>query len=134
MTVFLDACAIIYWIEGVEPWRQRVKDHIRRILGPAGGPVAVSEISLLECTVKPLQDRNVEMLARFEQFFSQPELISVALDRAVISRAAQVRAVTRLKTPDALQAACALSLETEAVFLTNDRRFDRVPGLTPRIL
>ncbi len=134
MTVFLDACAIIYWIEGIEPWRQRVQDQIRSALGSSGGSIAISEISLLECTVKPLQDRNAERLARFDQFFGQPELISVALDRAVISRAAQVRAFSKLKTPDALQAASALSLEAEVLFLTNDRRFDRVPGLTTKVL
>lgn len=135
MTAFLDACAIIYWVDGVEPWYARLKKALDGIRGGASNPsAAVSELSWLECRIKPLRDNDKTLLARYDQFFSQPSMIRVGLGVNVIDAAARLRAVHNLTTPDALQAACALSLDAPVVFLTNDRRFDRVPGLKTKTL
>ncbi|TLU59050.1 MAG: type II toxin-antitoxin system VapC family toxin [Chlorobium sp.] len=50
----------------------------------------------------------------------------VDLSRNVIDIATRIRASFGLKTPDALQAACCLSLESPHVFLTEDRAFSKV--------
>lgn len=135
MTIFLDACVIIYWVEGVEPWYSRLTQNLDDIrAGSRNIDTAVSELSWLECRIKPLRDNNVTLQAHFERFFSQPSMIRVGLGVQVIDTAARIRARHKLSTPDALQAACALSLDTELVFLTNDRRFDRVPGLKTKVL
>jgi len=52
----------------------------------------------------------------------------VELTREQLRAAAQLRAVTGAKTPDALHLASALSASC-GTFLTNDRRLPRIPGL-----
>jgi predicted nucleic acid-binding protein len=62
-------------------------------------------------------------------FSARPDLRKVLLSVPVLERATELRAHLNLKTPDALQAACALSITGKTVFLTNDSCFERVPGL-----
>jgi hypothetical protein len=45
-----------------------------------------------------------------------------------------VRAFCSIKTPDAIQAASALSIKGPVRFVTNDKRFGLVPGLTVSLL
>jgi predicted nucleic acid-binding protein len=47
----------------------------------------------------------------------------------VVDLATAIRARSGLRTPDALQAACCLSLEQPASFITNDAGFRRVTAL-----
>jgi len=51
----------------------------------------------------------------------------------ILERAAQLRAATNLKTPDAIHAATALEHGC-TLFVTNDSTFRRVPGLPVTIL
>ncbi len=48
--------------------------------------------------------------------------------------ATNLRAFTGLKTPDAIQAATALALSQNPVFITNDASFARVAALDLRLL
>jgi len=57
----------------------------------------------------------------------------VPIARAVLERAAALRAATNLKTPDAIHAATAL-IEGCTLFVTNDALFRRVPGLNVTVL
>ena len=57
------------------------------------------------------------------------EMELVDLDRAQLRAAAQLPAAYRIRTPDALQLAAALSTRCEA-FLTNDRELPDLPGLS----
>jgi predicted nucleic acid-binding protein len=50
------------------------------------------------------------------------------LSSELLRAAAQLRAVTGIKTPDALQIAAALSAGCKA-FVTHDRRIPAIPGL-----
>lgn len=52
------------------------------------------------------------------------------ITEAVLERAAEIRATTNLKTPDAIHAATAL-VEGRAVFITNDPAFRRTSALSP---
>ncbi len=133
MVFFYDACAVIYLVEAVEPWYSQLKGILVR-LGGHRAQHAVSELSLLECRVKPLHLGPTELPNRFDRFFNAPTLTRVPLKRQVVTHATELRAKFGLKTPDALQAACALSLPGEVLFLTNDQRFARVPNLDTRII
>jgi predicted nucleic acid-binding protein len=90
--------------------------------------VATSALTLLETQVVPLRAGN-EMLARqYERFLIRSgSLRLVPIDHGLLRAAAHVRATTRLKTPDALQVASALSADCP-VFLTNDGRIPSLPG------
>lgn len=128
--LFLDACAIIYEVETVEPWNARLRAALERFhrADPAVG-IAVSELSWLECRVQPLRDNKTALLAAYDVFFSTEHLTVVPLTRSVIELGTVVRARSRLRTPDALQAACCLSLGPSARFLTSDPAFTREAAL-----
>ena len=68
-------------------------------------------------------------LDRFEALLAQPDLLVVELSASVVELATQLRAKHRLRTPDALQAACCLELGPEAVMITGDAGFQRVRAL-----
>ena len=96
----------------------------------AGGlQLAISRLSWLECRVGPLRRRDAEALARFDAFFLHPDLEWVELSPAVVERATLLRAEHNLRTPDALQAASCLQLGADAVMVTGDAGFQRVPSL-----
>lgn len=130
MTVFLDAGAIIYLLEGDAGVRGSVQVVLRSLRsGDDTALLAVSALSRLEYRVRPLKDRNERVLARYAAWFSDPGLLVVELGAEVIDLATELRAGYGLRTPDALQAACALATDRDARFVTGDRDFERVSGL-----
>ena len=52
----------------------------------------------------------------------------IDITRDQLRAAAQLRAATGVKTPDALQLVCAIGTGCKT-FLTNDRKFPPIPGL-----
>jgi predicted nucleic acid-binding protein len=135
VTVFLDACAIIYRVDAVEPWLSRLTAALTRLHSGATQPgLAVSRLSLLECRVQPLRKNDRPLLAAYGEFFATPALQLVELDAEVVDRATIIRSQTNLPTPDALQAACALSIPDDVHFVTSDRKFQRVAGLKLELL
>lgn len=77
----------------------------------------------------PVGSGDHDLLARYDDFFNRPDLICVELNASVVDLATLLRTRYVLKTPDALQAACALQLGEGHVFLTGDAAFQRVAGL-----
>jgi predicted nucleic acid-binding protein len=57
----------------------------------------------------------------------------VTLSREVMDRATAIRAQYGLKTPDAIHLAAAVAAGCD-VFLTNDHRLDRFPGITIEVV
>jgi predicted nucleic acid-binding protein len=102
-------------------------DMIARRLSPTDFLV-VSELSRLECRVKPMRDGNTVLLDEFDRFFTESVSDVVTLSREVIDRATDIRSQYGFKTPDAIHLAAA-SLANCELFLTNDRRLDRFTGL-----
>ena len=134
MIAFLDASAVIYAVEGSPKWSEALKQQLRQLAmadqASAGGlQLAISRLSWLECRVGPLRRRDAEALARFDAFFLHPDLEWVELSPAVVERATLLRAEHNLRTPDALQAASCLQLGADAVMVTGDAGFQRVPTL-----
>lgn len=125
--IFWDACAAIYFVDNNEPWVEKVVSLVKQLDDGSGH--AVSQLSLLECRVKPLREQNAAVLAAYDRFFSRNDLLQVPLNKQVVLEAARIRAAYNLQTPDALQAASAISLPGAVRFLTNDPHFARVPGL-----
>lgn len=133
MTVFLDACVLIYRFEGHPKFKQSADDLIAHLTQDQTAPaLAVSRLTLLECRVKPLRERNQVLLQRYDDFFRAVRVQE--LSAAVVGMATEIRARYGLKTPDALQAASALTLEQPVVFVTGDQVFERVPGLDVRLI
>jgi uncharacterized protein len=125
---FLDSSAAIYYFEGDATAQKAVRDVLLNLKNqyPAC-ELAVSRLGVMECRVKPLRDNSQTLLAAYEAFFAQARIVE--LTAAVVDTATTLRAAYGLKTPDALQAASALSLEEDVVFVTADLGFARLSGL-----
>lgn len=88
-----------------------------------------SAVTLLEVLVVPYRIGDVQLADRYELLLTRSRGVRVVdLTRDQLRAAAQLRAMTGAKTPDALQLAAALSTRCRT-FVTNDRALPAVPGL-----
>lgn len=126
--VAIDTAVFIYLIEA----HPRFLPHILPLFTQADRGervLATSALTLLEVLVVPYRAGNRQLAERYERLLTGSRgLRIVDLDRNQLRTAAQLRAVTGIKTPDALQLAAALGAGCGA-FVTNDRRLPPVPGL-----
>jgi predicted nucleic acid-binding protein len=91
--------------------------------------LVTSALTLLEVLVVPYRAGNRLLAERYEALLTRSRGIRlVELTREQLLAAAQLRAATGVKTPDALQLVAALGTSC-TTFLTNDRRLPPVPGL-----
>ena len=135
MTIFFDTSALIYLVEGADPFASRVRAELSQIAKkyPKIG-AAVSRLSWLECRVRPARNDEHTVLAAFDSFFARPDLIWLELNKDVVELATAIRVKHGLRTPDALQAACCLQLGAKHIFLTGDSAFKKVAGLNVTVL
>lgn len=126
--VGLDTAAFVYYIEENPRYLPFLEHLFRRI--DAGELHAVtSGVTLLEVLVVPYRSGDTELAERYEALLTRSRgLVFRDLDRPLLRAAARLRAVTGMKTPDALQVAAALGGRC-STFVTNDRRIPQPPGL-----
>lgn len=127
--VALDTQAFIYFIEEhprylpvVEPVFEAIeRDKLQAV---------TSAVTLLEVLVIPYRENNSTLAATYEEILTRSRgLRMVELSPPLLRAAAQLRAATSMKTPDALQVAAALQAGCSAL-LTNDGRWpERVCSL-----
>lgn len=133
MRLFLDAYALIYRFEGAAPFRSAAIDLMAQLsVQQANVELAVSRLSVLECRVKPLREGNAPLLKRYDDFFAAVHIVE--LSAAVVDAATHLRARYGLKTPGALQAACAFAASEGTLFITADAGFAKVAGLEVRMI
>jgi predicted nucleic acid-binding protein len=124
----VDTAIFIYLIEEdprflplVEPIFEDVAEGRREIV--------TSALTLLEVLVVPYRAGNAGLAERYEELLSNSRGIAVMdLTRDQLRIAAQLRAATGVKTPDALQLAAALGAGC-TTFVTNDRRIPAIRGM-----
>jgi predicted nucleic acid-binding protein len=128
--LFFDACIVIYQVEVADPFYSKVARAVAAV--QQAHPrleYAVSRLSLMECLVRPLREDNAAALSPYEEFFNAERLEIVELTPRVIDLATRLRVAHGIRTPDAIQAACALSLRGRTIFMTGDAAFRKVQGL-----
>lgn len=129
MRIYLDAAPVIYTVQQVAPFAAAVDTRLS-----ATGVVRVaSDLTRLECRVKPLREGNMALLQDFDDYFAAAVSEIVALSRAVLDRATEIRARHGFKTPDAIHLAAAVTSACDA-FLTNDRRLDAFPDIAVEVV
>ena len=129
----IDTAIFIYFIEKnprflplIDPLFREADDGTRELV--------TSALTLLEVLVVPLRARNRSLADRYEALLTRSRGIRlVDMTRDQLRAAAQLRATTGFKTPDALQVAAAIGCGCRT-FLTNDRRLPSVSGLQIRQL
>lgn len=91
--------------------------------------IVTSELTLAEILVRPIKEGNTfEQEAYIEAISSSKGSVVRVVERSILIRAAEIRASTKLKLPDAIHAATAIATEC-TTFLTNDKQFRTVQGL-----
>jgi len=86
----------------------------------------------METLVFPLKTKNRPLTQLYEELL-RDDIQLIAIDKTILSAAAEIRAITHLKTPDAIHIATALNIGC-SLFLTNDAGLRNVPGLTVAVL
>jgi predicted nucleic acid-binding protein len=132
MLVYLDSVIVIYAIEGPPPFQARARARIASLTA-AGDQAAVSDLTALECRVKPIRLGDAALLADFDTFLDGADMVRLPLSTAVFERATHVRADHNFKLGDSLHLAAAVEAGC-SVFLTNDARLGRFPDLTVEVL
>jgi predicted nucleic acid-binding protein len=122
--MFLDACAIIYLLENNDEKSNKVRQLVGNYLVAEESCVFVSSLSILECLVFPKKQANLRLIAEYEAFFAADNVVVIDISRDVVYLAVELRARYNLRTPDALQLACALKLK--AKFVTADKDLFKV--------
>ena len=114
--IYLDSCIVIYAVED----RSDRGDRVRARLAEAGDEVvAISPLVVQECLVGPLRADDLALHDHYMRSFEHFELIELELRHFI--RAAELRARTGVRTPDALHLAAAQLAGCDALW-TNDRR------------
>jgi predicted nucleic acid-binding protein len=91
--------------------------------------LVTSAVTLLEVLVVPYRAGDIALAERYEALLTRSRgLHLVGLDHAQLRAAAQLRARYRVRTPDALQLAAALSRGC-AAFLTNEWELPEISGI-----
>ncbi len=130
--VYVDTAPIIYSVEK-NPQFAALVDPLWDALEVGSLEVVSSELTLLEVLVVPIRQNDSYLIAAYEQALIGSDLRLLPIDTAILRAAAELRASTKLKTPDAIHAATALAVGC-AQFITNDGAFRRVPGLNVTVL
>jgi uncharacterized protein len=118
--VYLDACCIIYAVEGAPEWNRAIHRQLGEL--PNSVTLTTSSLSRLECRTKAVKLDDQTLLTTYEIVFGNMRLREISA--AVIDRATEIRARYGFKTPDAIHLATAV--ESRAfLFLTGDERLER---------
>ena len=126
--VAIDAAILIYLVQEhpkylpvIRPLFQQASRGQRELI--------TSALTLLEVLVMPYQKGNRALAERYNELLHRSRgFRMVEITRDQVRAAAQLRAVTGVKTPDALQMTAALAAGCR-ILITNDRRLPSVPGL-----
>ena len=129
MRIYLDSATVIYTVEQVSPFAAVVDSRLsdREIV------TVTSDLTRLECRVKPLRDENAAVLRDFDDYFEGAVESVVPLSREVVDLATGIRARYGFKAPDSLHLAAAVWSKCQ-VFLTNDHRLDRFREVAIEVL
>ncbi|MER3433038.1 MAG: VapC toxin family PIN domain ribonuclease [Leptolyngbya sp. ERB_1_1] len=123
-SVYIDTQIIIYTIEA-NPTYFNLLQPLWQQFQIGDLEIITSELTLMETLVFPLRQGNLALVNDYQQLLENSEIQLIAVRRSILKDAANLRATTNLKTPDAIHAATALA-ENCTVFLSNDRAFRNV--------
>jgi predicted nucleic acid-binding protein len=130
--VYVDTSIVIYTVENhpsywqlLQPLWSKLRNREVQIFS--------SELLIMETLTGPLRDNNQQLLQDYERFLFQSGMVLVPISQNLLKEAAQLRATTNLRTPDAIHVATALDTES-TLFLTNDRRIRQIPNLSVIVL
>jgi predicted nucleic acid-binding protein len=130
--VYIDTMTLIYTVERYPAYWPLVEPLLRAAQAKTIEIVS-SELTLMETLVGPLKSGNSALVTAFENALLGSEMRLLPITQPILRQAAQLRAATNLKTPDALHAATARQAGC-VLFVTNDVGFRSVAALPPLVI
>lgn len=127
--IFVDSNIFIYHFEDPGARGLRATEILRRI-GERGDALIASALTLGEVLVKPIEQGNSLLEAKYRALLRGPLMSLAPFDANAGEIFARVRQDRKIKTPDAMHLATAASSGCD-LFITNDDRLSRafVPGI-----
>jgi len=132
MLIYLDSVICIYAVEGAPSFQARARARLAAMRA-AGDHPAISDLTWLECRVKPIRLGDPVALADMEAFLTASDVVRLPLPTAVYDRASQIRAIHNHRLADAMHLAASVEGGC-GVFLTNDHRLSGFPDIPVEVL
>ncbi|MFN6460407.1 MAG: type II toxin-antitoxin system VapC family toxin [Nostoc sp. DedVER02] len=131
-SIYIDTSVAIYTIEGNPDYYSLLQPLWSKFYA---GEIQIisSELILMEVLVVPLRNGNNSLVADYEELLLSSQVQLIPISQSILRQSANLRATSNLKTPDAIHAATALSVNSNQ-FITNDKGFRNVSGLPVVIL
>jgi predicted nucleic acid-binding protein len=123
---------LIYFLDTIGSLNVRAAARLAA-MHTAADVAAFSDLTRLECRVKPLALGATKTLANMDTFFTRPDVRFVPITSAVFDRATIIRAAHHFKLGDSLHLAAAVEAGCDR-FLTNDQRLSAFTGITVEVL
>lgn len=117
--VFWDSNLYIYLLEGHSPEVELVT-KLRAAMLARGDQLVTSTFTLGEVLVKPIEKKEEELIRKYNQAIVASSLL-VNFDVRAARIYAALRADRSIRSPDAIQLACAAAAGVD-LFITNDER------------
>lgn len=129
----LDTAPLIYYIEENEAYLPVIEPFFDA-LETGIFSVVTSTLTIIETLILPLRQQNESLANQYQQILTQSVNLTLVPTTVVIAqKAAELRAVHNIRTPDAIQLATAIERNASA-FLTNDTGLKRVSEIQVLIL
>lgn len=130
--VYVDTSVVIYSVEKF-PNYSPLLEPLWLSLSSGNIQMFSSELILMETLVVPLRNSDTTLINAYEQLLLSSEIQLIPIGQSILREAANLRATTSLRTPDAIHTATALSINC-TLFLTNDKSFRNIPNLPVVVL
>ncbi len=123
--IFLDTAPLIYFIEGHSKY-QNILSKIFELNDKGSFSFLTTSITLLEVLVKPFRDAEHLLAEQYKDILTKAPGIEICdVTPEIAERAALLRAIHHLSTPDSIQLSAAIERQCQ-YFLTNDIKLSAV--------
>jgi predicted nucleic acid-binding protein len=127
--IVVDTSVLIAYLDGGDALSAAATLLLDQLVAGGSHPAIVSAVTVTECMVRPFRSSPSAVVTAATFLGHFPNLRVRPIDHEVAIEAARVRALTGLRTPDALVIATAL-VAGIATIVAGDKRWDRaIDGL-----
>ncbi|MCB1447362.1 MAG: type II toxin-antitoxin system VapC family toxin [Rhizobiaceae bacterium] len=126
--IYVDTNIWIYFVEGHPSFSPEVR-ALFLAAARSSARLTTNEITLAECLLKPVRDKDERKISAYETLFDQGTIEILPLDGGLARRAALAGGMLGLKLIDAIHHVSACEAGCR-YFLTGDGRFRSGPDLT----
>lgn len=129
----LDTMCFIYLFEANQVYFNKVEKLFKQI-EQNKIQASTSIISLIEVLSSPAIENNLQLKAKYQNFFyTMPNLKLVDVSHEQAKTAATLRRKYKIRTPDAIQLATAITQKAD-YFITNDKQLKKINEIEIKLI